>query len=183
MTRLILVRHGEAAAGWGADADPGLSAEGHGQALESAATLGPLGPLPIVVSPLRRTRETARALEQQWGVTARVEPRVGEVRSPDDADLAQRAAWLRGFMGGTWSDADARLRAWRENVLDALLALDEDTAVVTHFIAINAAVAAATGDDRVVSFAPANCSHTVLEADKGTLRIVELGDQGLSVVR
>jgi broad specificity phosphatase PhoE len=183
VARLILVRHGEAAAGWGADADPGLIDEGHRQAVESAATLGPLGPLPIVVSPLRRTRETAGALEERWGVAARVEPRVGEVRSPDDADLEGRAVWLRGFMGGTWSAADARLRAWRQDVLDALLAVEEDTVVVTHFIAINAAVGAATGDDRVVSFAPANCSHTVVETDATTLRMVELGDQGMSVVR
>ena len=59
MSRLVLVRHGRAAAGWDADADPGLDATGREQADAVAAALAPEGPLPVVVSPMRRTRETA----------------------------------------------------------------------------------------------------------------------------
>ena len=39
--------------------DPGLDPVGFEQARDLAARLGPLGPLPLVTSPLRRTRETA----------------------------------------------------------------------------------------------------------------------------
>ena len=56
MATLYLVRHGQAAASWGEDPDPGLNALGHGQAARMAAALGPM---PIMISPLRRTRETA----------------------------------------------------------------------------------------------------------------------------
>ena len=53
-----------------------------------------------MVSPLRRTRETAAALEQIWGVTAVVDDRVAEIPSPTD-DLAARGAWLSPAMAGT----------------------------------------------------------------------------------
>ena len=59
MSGLVLVRHGRPAAGWDADPDPGLDPEGVAQAERMAAALAPSGPLPIVVSPKRRTRETA----------------------------------------------------------------------------------------------------------------------------
>src|SRR5260370_8187555 len=58
MVRLYLVRHGRAAAGFAEARDPGLDPAGRAQAEALAARLAPLGPLPIVPSPLRRTRHT-----------------------------------------------------------------------------------------------------------------------------
>ena len=57
MTQLYLVRHGRAAAGWNTDPDPGLDDIGRAQAAAAADRLAPIGPLPIVTSPLRRCRE------------------------------------------------------------------------------------------------------------------------------
>jgi broad specificity phosphatase PhoE len=177
VSRLVLVRHGHAAAAWDADRDPGLDAAGHGQAAAVAAALSPDGPLPVVVSPLRRTRETAAALERVWGVAAAVEPAVGEIRAPVD-DLAGRGEWLRGIYAGRWAEQDEALVGWRDRLLAALGALDRATVVVTHFFGINAAVGAASGDDRLVSFRPDHCSRTVLENDGGRLRLVALGAEG-----
>ena len=132
------------------------------------------GPLPVVVSPLRRTRETAAAFERVWGVVAAVEPAIGEIPSPVD-DLAGRGVWLRSIYGGRWPDQDDALRRWRVQMLAALGALDRTTVVVTHFFAINVAVGAASGDDRLVSFRPDHCSQTVLENEGGRLRLVQLG--------
>lgn len=179
MPRLYLVRHGEAAAGWGEDADPGLSDRGRSQAEAVAQQLGPLGPLPIIVSPLRRCRETAAPLEALWDVEARVVPAVGEIESP--SPLEDRATWLRGVMSGSWSDVGDH-EPWRRGVVDALLALDEDTVVVSHFIAINVAVGAASGRDEVVCFTPGNCSLTVLSSAGGALTVEELGGQAHSSV-
>lgn len=181
MSTLILVRHGEAAAGWNQDRDPGLSDEGHRQAAQMAAALAPLGPLPIVVSPLRRTRETAAPLEQAWGVTATVETGVGEIVSPIE-DLEERTTWLRGFMAGTWDAATPEHTAWRQLVIDTLAAIPHDAVVVTHFIAINAAVGASTGDPRVVNFMAGNCSRTTLDVADGNLSLVELGGEAITVV-
>ena len=182
MTRLYLVRHGEAAARWDQDHDPGLDDVGRRQAIALAGALEPRGPLPVVVSPLRRTRETAAALEERWHVTASVDPAVGEILSPSD-DLALRTEWLRDVLHRRWGELTPELRAWRDAVVAALLAHTGDTVVVTHFVAINAAVGEATDDDRVVCFRPDNCSCTVLESDGDRLRVVELGRQRQTLVR
>lgn len=172
--RLYLVRHGRAAASWGEHHDPGLDEVGRAQADAAAARLAPLGPLPIVTSPLRRTRETAAAFARVWGTTAEVEPSVGEVPSPTD-DLDGREAWLVGVLAGRWDDVDDALQGWRRSVVDTLVARRDDAVVVTHYVAINAAVGAATADDRVVCFHPDNCSVTVLDTDGSRLHVVELG--------
>ena len=51
----------------------GLDDLGRAQAVQVAATLATKGPLPILVSPLRRCRETAAPLEALWGTAAVVE--------------------------------------------------------------------------------------------------------------
>jgi len=184
VTRLYLVRHGRPQARYDQDVDPGLDDVGREQARAAAAELAAVGPLAVVSSPLRRTRETAAAFEQQWNVTARVEPAVGEIKSPTD-DVAERSAWLGAIVSGgrSWSELDEDRRRWRDGVVAALLGIGEDTVVATHYIAINAAVGVATGDDRVVNFAPDNCSCTVLDSEGTTLHVVELGRQAETTVR
>ncbi|MBV8980677.1 MAG: histidine phosphatase family protein [Acidimicrobiia bacterium] len=176
MTRLFLVRHGQPLARYDQDHDPGLDDVGRAQAETAARELSPLGPLPVVTSPLRRTRETAAPFERQWSVTASVQPAVGEIKVPSE-DLGERSAWLVEILRGErrWQELDADRRSWRDGVVDALLELDTDTVVVTHYIAINAAVGAATGDDRVLNFRPDNCSCTVLETDGRRLTLIERG--------
>jgi len=162
VSRLYLVRHGHAAASWDDDLDPGLDDVGRSQAQRLAEALP--GALPIVVSPLRRARETALPLERHFGVSARVDGRVGEIATPDGIGLAGRGTWLRDLMGRRWSDLGNELQLWRQAVLDALAELAGDTVVVTHYIAINVAVGASTGDDRVVHLQPANASVTVIDS-------------------
>jgi broad specificity phosphatase PhoE len=173
--RLYLVRHGEAAAGWGDDVDPRLSDTGRAQAEAMAAALAERGPLPVVVSPLRRTRETAAALERAWGTTARVDPAVGEIPSPTD-DLAGRMSWLGSILPMPMQAWPADLQSWRRSIVDALLALEEDTVVVTHFVAIRSVV----DDD---AFQPDYCSITTVDSADGCLTPVELGAQRATVIR
>jgi broad specificity phosphatase PhoE len=170
--RLILVRHGEAAAGWGDDLDPGLSDLGLAQAGHAAESLKPLGPLPVFTSPLRRCRETAAPIAAQWNVVPTVEPDVGEIKAPDH-DLATRGPWLASVMGSGWPEMPAAQQAWRDAVLTCLLSQTEDCVVVTHFVAINVAIGAATVDDRVVCRRVGNCSTTVFESDGRSLVLVE----------
>ena len=182
---IVLVRHGEAAAGWDGDADPGLSDLGREQAAQVADELGGPSAGPLVVSPLRRTQETAAPIARRLGVAPVLEPLVGEVPAPAaHASLAARGPWLRTFMAGSWAGAhEDGLLAWRDGLLGALLALPADTVVVTHFVAINAAVGAALGDDRVVSFRPGHCSRTTLRLCDRGLELVHLGAEAATVVR
>ncbi len=174
--KLYLIRHGRASAGFAEAQDPGLDEVGRAQAQAIAQELGPLGPLPLVTSPLKRARETAAPFEALWGLQAQVEPDVGEIPSPV-ADLQVRAAWLRQALQGRWSDLPPAYQKWRDRVVACLQTLKTTTVVITHFVAINAAVGLATGDDRMVCFAPDHCSCTVLELIDGTLRVVKLGRQ------
>lgn len=174
VVRLYLVRHGKAAAAFAEAHDPGLDPSGVAQAEALAERLAPLGPLPILTSPLRRARQTAAPLERRWRFTARIEPAVGEIPSPME-DPAARGAWLRGVLAGRWADQPADLRHWRRSVTDTLLALPRPTVIVTHFVAINAAVGLAEGDDRIAGFEPDHCSVTVLDVEDGALRLVRRG--------
>ena len=176
---LYLVRHGRARAGFDEARDPGLDAVGRDQAAAVAERLDAVGPLPVVTSPLLRARQTAAAFETRWNVRARVEPAVAEIPSPEPvaADVQARAAWLRAAMRGTWSDLSAEYAAWRARLVAALVGIETSSVVTTHFIAINAAVGAATGDDRVVCFEPDNCSCTRLRVEDARLVLLEPGHE------
>jgi len=176
MTRLLLVRHARPAGSWDASSDPPLDDVGREQAQAMAARLADRGPLPVVTSPLQRARETAAPLASQWGREARVLDEVGEIPSPT-TDLAERGAWLRHVLMQCWGDVDDVLRSWRDRLLDVLTRFEHDTVVVTHYVAINVAVGAATGDDRLASCMPQHASVTELDVDRdGRLTVVSFDD-------
>ncbi|MFO7964731.1 MAG: histidine phosphatase family protein [Desulfobacterales bacterium] len=181
MVRIYLVRHGKAASGWGEQNDPGLNDPGRRQSAEVADTLYPLGPIPIVTSPLLRTRQTAEPLAHKWGVSPRIEAGVAEIPSPP-ARISDRAAWLRSIMTDEWHNLESGLQSWRSNVIATLNRLKEDTVVVTHFIAINAAVGEALGDPKVVVFRPDNTSITIIDTDGACLRLVKKGREDNTII-
>lgn len=183
MPTIYLVRHGRAAAGFGAHADPGLDDVGRGQAERTADRLADQigAPVPIYTSPLARARETAAPLAARWGVAAIIEERVAEVPSPTD-DLRQRARWLAGVMAGRWTDLPAGLQAWRQRMIDCVLAFEGDSVVFCHFVAINVLVGAATGAEALITFRPDNGSVTLLGTDDGRLSLIELGGEASTTV-
>jgi broad specificity phosphatase PhoE len=180
--RIYLVRHGRASAGFAEAVDPGLDEIGREQAKAVAQEFAPLGPLPLITSPLKRARETAAAFETQWAVTAQVEPRIAEIPSPTE-DLPARAAWLYQAFRGRWNDLPIIYQTWRDSVVSFLLSRKTTSVMTTHFVAINAAVGAATSDDRMLCFEPDHCSCTVLEVVNNSLQIVTLGRQRVTQIR
>ena len=175
MARIYLVRHGEAAAGFDQDHDPGLSDLGQTQAKAARGILAPKGPMQVISSPLWRCRETAQPLCEEWSVTPNIVEAVAEIPSPTE-DLGERAEWLRSIMPGRWRDiGDPALERWRENAVGAISQLEEDTVVFSHFVAINAIVGHVQNDDRMVVFRPGNCSITIVDSEGGRLSLNELG--------
>lgn len=173
--RLRLVRHGEASA---ADAgDPGLSVRGIRQALDLPATMTGT-PERLVASPLIRARETALPLAAAFALERRIEPDYGELPWRDGQTAAERADEIARMIGASWMDLDADRRGWRARLIDRALSESGDVVIVSHFVAINALVGLATGDDRAVIFHPATASVTefALGADGG-LEVVSLGTQ------
>ena len=183
-----LIRHAKPAAAWGgADDDPGLDETGKAQALAVAERLAALPggerPRAVVSSPLRRCRETAQPLADALGVAIVIDPSVGEIPTPARLAAADRPAWLRSAFSGGWAriQGDIDYEAWRRNVAVAV-AGRADTAIFSHFVAINAVVSTITGDDRVIAFRPDHTSVTILEVEDGVLTLVALGDEAVTGV-
>jgi broad specificity phosphatase PhoE len=182
MPRLYLIRHGEAAATWADSVDPGLSSLGKQQAEAAAQVLETRGQLDLVSSPLARARETAEPLARLKNKSVSIAEPVAEIPSPG-VSLEERRVGLTKIMGGRWADAGPDLFDWRKGVVAYLTNLKSDTAIFSHFIAINVAVGAAIGRDEVVCFSPANGSITVLETKAGSLKLIEKGAEASTIVR
>ncbi len=177
---IYLIRHGEAGAGWGDHPDPGLSALGARQAEAVAEILGGFGIRKIVSSPMQRCRETSAPLVTQLDLMAAIAPEVSEISTPPDT--ADRVAWLRGLMAGTWPEAGAGYVAWRAAMGAFVDALPPHTAVFSHFVAINALCGLLEGNDSVTVFRPGHCSVTRLERRDGRLRVAEYGSESATRV-
>lgn len=177
---IYLIRHGEPAGSYGAHPNPGLTELGARQAFAAAEALATAGAKWAITSPLARSRETAAQFEKLMETHARIETGVGEIITPPGTE--DRATWLRGVMAGGWSETDERLQGWRRGVLAAVEKVADETAVFSHFIAINALVGLLTGDDRVVAFKPGHASITKIARVGGRLRVVELGAEAATVV-
>lgn len=177
MPKLYLVRHGEAQSSYTQSVDPGLSPKGQAQAEALAERIGGWTPMIIWSSPLLRAQQTAIPTAVRWSKVIKTEKRVAEIPAPDGDNLAGRGPWLQKFMTSNWRDAPAELQAWRKSVIDALTGIQEDTIVFTHFVAINVAAGAATGQDKVTCFMPDNASLWSLETVSGKLLLSAMGAQ------
>ena len=183
MPRLFLIRHAEPAAAWGgADHDPGLSDRGRTQAEAAANALMELGPLALLSSPMRRCQETAAPYAGLSGQAPILERAVSEVVAP--AGVSNRPTWLRenfpwdaGGARRKWVTVDPVLLAWRDSVTDAVRSIEHDSAIFSHFIAINVIVGAAMGAEETMVFRPGHASITELALEDGALRVVTLGGE------
>jgi broad specificity phosphatase PhoE len=190
MIRLHLIRHAKPAATWSEASDPGLDTTGHSQAADTAAELATriAGARPIYTSPLLRCRETAAALERLWQRPAQLLPEVAEIPAPP-LPMEQRHLWLQQVMAGTWLQLQQQAPAdwpdylgWRRTLLERVASLSEDSVIFSHFIAINAIVAAARNEAAVVCFRPDHASITSIEVRNGKFELVELGRQAQTLV-
>ena len=97
--------------------------------------------------------------------------------------MADRVEWLRAAMGGTWGDLGAPYTTFRDGVVAAIASHPQDTVVFSHFVAINAVIGAAVGDDRLVIRSLDNCSVTVVDVHDGALSLVEGGHEADTLIR
>ena len=177
---IFLIRHGEAAAGWGSHPDPGLSALGQRQADAVAEQLLAEGANAVVSSPMQRCRETAQPLATRLELTPQIEPAVSEIETP--VGLEDRSAWLRQVMAGRWDEAGHDFDPWRRAALAAVSSLPDGTAVFSHFIAINAIVGLLEQREDVIVFRPGHTSVTVLEREGGGLVVRKRGGEAATRV-
>lgn len=174
MARLFLVRHGEPVDDWGGGSDPGLSRFGRNQVDHCAQRLVDLGSLKIISSPAKRAQESAEPAAKLQRQSVTLEPRIGEVQPP--AGVADIRAWMRENFSSesskTWDDMDQRMQAWREALLATVRAVKTDTAMFTHYVAINAIVGAALRVNETAVCRPDFASITELNVEGDDLRMV-----------
>jgi broad specificity phosphatase PhoE len=134
---------------------------------------------------MRRARETAAPLATRLGASPAIEPRVSEVIAPPGTP--DRRAWLRANFPWEdpkalrqWSSLDPGVRLWRAAMLEAVHAIRSDTAIFTHFIAINAIASAAMGLEHTIVCTPNYASITAVETRDGRLHFISL-DAGTGV--
>jgi 2,3-bisphosphoglycerate-dependent phosphoglycerate mutase len=163
---LYLVRHARPLAGV-EHVDPGLDPVGRSQAEHLARALRHVGAKRLVSSPMRRARETAQPIAEALGMSIETVEEVAEVFDRM-MNISERRRMLAPFLSGRWSQQPERLREWRDKVLTKLVELGEEpTIVVSHFVAISAAIGASTEDDRIAPCPLANASITTIEIRGG----------------
>ena len=97
--------------------------------------------------------------------------------------MGRRVVWLRTAMAGTWSQLGPRYTDFRDGIGTYLRTIEIDTVVASHFVAINAAIGIATGDDALVIRRLDNCSVSIFDVADGVLRLVESGDEADTLIR
>ncbi len=172
---IYLVRHGEAAAGWGQHPDPGLSEKGQAQAAGVADILQNKGIDHGLTSPMQRCQDTAAPFAATASFQLNIEPRVTEIPTP--TGIEDRIDWLRNLMSGNWADTEELIKNWRRTLIETLSALPENTVVFSHFIAINAIVGHLEGSDAVTVFRPDHCSITQIQPSKSGLKLFARGKE------
>ena len=181
MTRILMIRHGQAAASFTDDADPGLSELGQRQAAAVTEELLGAKPLRLISSPLKRAFQTAEPLRAIQGGEIQIEDRVSEIPSPG-LSVAERGPWLQKVMMGSWSEQSRDLNDWRNELLNCLISQERDCAIFSHFVAINVAVGFAEGKDQVSIFRPDNTSVTEFRSDGNSLELVSRGSEAITTV-
>jgi broad specificity phosphatase PhoE len=175
MVSIFLVRHGEAAAAWGEDPDPGLSKLGRKQALQVRDELEAYKDLDLYSSPLLRAQETAQPLSSVLRRSLVTDDRYREIPSP--VDIGDRRAWLAEFMKQDWAEQSDSMLEWREAAWQGLFELERPSAIFTHFMVINAICGKLTERSEIVCCVPDNGSIMHLQLDGNALSLVNVGRQ------
>ena len=147
VTRLYLVRHGRASAGWDTDPDPGLDEIGVRQANGGSRPAR-------VTRPAADRHQPAAALPARpppnWHDCGRsnrtVEPAVAEIPSPRGRGDGRSDRLVASRDARHVDRSRPAYVAYRDTVVSTLVALADDSVVFSHFVAINAAIG--VGDRR-----------------------------------
>lgn len=179
---IYLVRHGEAAASWQQDPDPGLSEKGRAQAEALLPFFSTADLNRIIASPLRRAHETALPLGGATGLAIETAQAFREIPTPNHIPLPDRLEWLQSCAHSPWEKADSQLQQWRNSILTSLYQQTDGTVIFTHFMVMNAVVGVLRKAPNLVCYQPDYCSVLRLEYTTDGLRLLDCGKEAESRV-
>ena len=182
VTNIWLVRHGEAAASFDQEIDPGLSLLGHEQAVTAAQQLSAIVPpdAQLLSSPKQRALQTGAPFVSLRDAVLQSDDRFIELPSPEG--LAQRSEWLQQALAANWSALPTAVHDWQNGIAAALQSLSTPTVIFTHFLVINSIAAAISREDAVVQCLPANGSIHHLQIEGARWRWASRGAMLESIV-
>lgn len=184
MTKLYIIRHGEAAAGWGKDTDPALSDKGVLQAEQAAQELKRICPnienLHCYSSPVKRAFQTAEIVAGEHGLDISIALAVAEIPNKH-LDMKARLPWLKEIMSSSWNELSDELQQWRQECIDFVSQLEHDSLIFSHYIAINILIGHCQKNNKLISYHPDNCSIHQFETQP-ELRLIKLGKQAQTVI-
>ena len=182
VTNIWLVRHGEAAASFDQEIDPGLSLLWHEQAVTAAQQLSAIVPpdAQLLSSPKQRALQTGAPFVSLRDAVLQSDERFIELPSPEG--LAQRSEWLQQALAANWSALPTAVHDWQNGIASALQSLSTPTVIFTHFLVINSIAAAISREDAVVQCLPANGSIHHLQTEGARWRWASRGAMLESIV-
>lgn len=171
---LYLVRHGKTGKSWDPKLDMPLNSEGNDQSLKLALLLKDEKRLPILSSPLKRSKQSADPLSTFWNIPCEIDDRFGEIPFCNEDDI-EPMDWLKSIMTKKWSQLPAHLNSWKANVGQAVCLIQEPSIIFTHYLTIAAIYSELMGVDMVDSFQSKNCQLVKLERFSEEWRFDNLG--------
>lgn len=182
---IYLIRHGEAAQAWDEASDPVLSINGIEQSKFLAKQYLPIlsnKEFQLISSPLARAQQTAQPFQKRLNSPVIINKNFAEIPSPG-VSLKDRRNWLKSLFTKNIFELEAPQLHWRNNIIQALDALEKDTLIFSHFMTINAIVGWVKKEERVVSYYPNYCSITQIEKVNEQYFIKSLGQELPTVIQ
>ena len=181
-SHIILVRHGEASAGWSVHPDPGLSAQGRGQAENSGKSLiNELSNYQLLSSPKKRAIETMEIMNQGDKNSFKLDPRFIEIPS-GNINADKKKEWLVNIFTTPIEELPEAVKKWRNELINWLKEAEGNFIVTTHFMVINALVSHITSNNAISYFQPDYASRTEVFIRNGELTQLILGDDKKTVI-
>ena len=181
-SHIILVRHGEASAGWSVHPDPELSAQGREQAENSGMSLiNELSYYQLLSSPKKRAIETMEIMNKGDKSSFELDPRFIEIPS-GNIDSDKKKEWLVSVFTAPIEGLPEAVKEWRNKLVSWLKEAEGNFIVTTHFMVINALVSYITSNDAILYFHPDYASRTEIFIRNGELTQLILGDDKKTVI-
>ncbi len=181
---VYIIRHGEASKSWEQDPDPGLNERGKSQSEKVAQKMVDElfeKEFKVISSPLKRAQQTAIPLKKEFGSEIEIDEAFGEIPSPG-VPLIRRKTWLRSMFNKNVSDFDKAQKDWRNDIINAISKLQENTVIFSHFTVINCVAGWLENKPLLVSFYPDNCSITKIELNENGIDLVTKGAELKTIV-
>jgi probable phosphoglycerate mutase len=175
-SHIILIRHGEASAGWSVHPDPGLSESGREQAAETGKSLiEEISSYQLVSSPKKRAIETMEVMIEKKECSFQLDSRFIEIPS-NNIHADKKRDWLINIFTTPIKELPEAVKEWRNNLISWLEDIEDNFIVTTHFMVINALISYLTSNNKISYFHPDYASRTEIFIKNGEMTKLVLGD-------